>query len=314
MFSAIGEITIMLLVAGGIGFLFAWLYWRSKYRAAQVEASQAKEALEQMESEKRQWDSGSDALEEQLKSEQAEFETYKLSAEKAQADKQQELDELAKELEAQKTQAAQVSQSHSDTQQNQSEEIQKLRAQLVEFQSAKQEAEKQSAEMTQENESLKAQVTQATQSSSEAEADQFREIETLRAQLAEAESSKQSALEQAEKALAEKKEAYARLKKEVDGAERKHKSYYKIIDGVKYKAATLMMADEAVAGRGDGRISMEDARQLFDTISDGKQYTDVEKATLKYIRTHYKWTEEADELFRQEVRIWAANDHELEED
>ncbi len=110
------------------------------------------------------------------------------------------------------------------------------------------------------------------------------------------------------------------LKEELDARERelvaisseleKRKiSYYKQIGGKRYKALTLKLADESVEGRGDGRISMEDARKIFDTISDGKAYTQVEKETLKYLRKNYKWTESADELFRKKVRSWAAKGH-----
>jgi len=88
-------------------------------------------------------------------------------------------------------------------------------------------------------------------------------------------------------------------------------SYYKVIDGKRYKGITIKMADEAVIGKGDGRISMEDAEKIFDTISDGKAYTQVEKDTLRRLRTHYNWTERADELFRKKVRSWAAKGHVL---
>lgn len=88
-------------------------------------------------------------------------------------------------------------------------------------------------------------------------------------------------------------------------------SYYKQIDGKRYKAATLKMADESVSGQGDGRISMNDAKMIFDTISDGKAYTHVEKETMRYLRDNYKWTEEADKLFRKKVRSWAAKGHDL---
>jgi hypothetical protein len=74
------------------------------------------------------------------------------------------------------------------------------------------------------------------------------------------------------------------------------------------------MADEAVAGQGDGRISMRDAEKIFDSISDGKAYTKVEKDTLRYLRENYKWTDGADKLFRTKVRSWAAKDHELEKE
>lgn len=89
-------------------------------------------------------------------------------------------------------------------------------------------------------------------------------------------------------------------------------SYYKQIDGKRYKAAILVEADEAVAGAGDGRISKADAEKIFATISDGHTYTQVEKDTMHYIREHYKWTPEADELFRRKVRSWAAKGHHLD--
>lgn len=89
-------------------------------------------------------------------------------------------------------------------------------------------------------------------------------------------------------------------------------SYYKQIDGKRYKAATLLMADESVAGKGDGRISKEDAEKIFATISDGSAYTQVEKNTMHYIRENYHWTEGADALFRTKVRSWAAKGHHVE--
>ncbi len=83
-------------------------------------------------------------------------------------------------------------------------------------------------------------------------------------------------------------------------------SYYKVIDGVKYDKELLEAADEAVAGAGDGRISMNDAKMLLEKVKDGDSYTDIEKATMKYVRENYKWTEEANEWFRTEIRKWAA--------
>jgi len=88
-------------------------------------------------------------------------------------------------------------------------------------------------------------------------------------------------------------------------------SYYKQIDGKRYKAAIILEADEAVAGVGDGRISKADAEKIFATISDGHLYTQVEKDTMHYIRDNYNWTPEADELFRRKVRSWAAKGHHL---
>ncbi|MEP2025965.1 MAG: hypothetical protein ABJH98_14350 [Reichenbachiella sp.] len=100
---------------------------------------------------------------------------------------------------------------------------------------------------------------------------------------------------------------------EVSGHFQTHNiSYYKQIDGKRYKAATLAEADEAVAGAGDGRISKADAEKIFALISDGHSYTQVEKDTMHYIRENYNWTPEADELFRRKVRSWAAKGHHLD--
>ncbi len=83
-------------------------------------------------------------------------------------------------------------------------------------------------------------------------------------------------------------------------------AYYKTIDGKKYDGELLEFAEKAVAGVGDGRISVKDAEGLLKLVKDGDTYTDIEKATVAYIREKYKWTEEADAWFRTEIRKWAA--------
>ena len=82
--------------------------------------------------------------------------------------------------------------------------------------------------------------------------------------------------------------------------------YYKEIDGKKYDKEILDLADELTKGRGDGRLSQDDATKLFEAVRDGDAYTDIEKATVAYVRDNYKWTDKADEWFRTEVRKWAA--------
>ncbi|MBN2891758.1 MAG: hypothetical protein JXL97_07815 [Bacteroidales bacterium] len=83
-------------------------------------------------------------------------------------------------------------------------------------------------------------------------------------------------------------------------------AYYITIDGIKMDNDLIEAAKTAVAGRGDGRISMADAEMLLAKVKDGDSYTDVEKDTMEHIRKTYKWTEEADEWFRTEIRKWAA--------
>lgn len=137
--------------------------------------------------------------------------------------------------------------------------------------------------------------------------------------------SKQKALDELEKELDKEKKKKAASSKSTSSPKPKPKSksntkiktmedhsYYRTIDGKKYKDKPIQMAEEAVAGQGDGRISKADAEKIFATISDGHVYTDIEKNTMKYLRDNFRWTPEADELFRHEVRVWAAKGHKLD--
>jgi len=86
-------------------------------------------------------------------------------------------------------------------------------------------------------------------------------------------------------------------------------SHYKQIDGKKYSAALLEAADNMMAGKGDGRISVSDAEALLNMISNDGKYTDLEKETIAYLRedeSPYKFTEAADAFFRGAIRSWAA--------
>ncbi|MCH7479013.1 MAG: LysM peptidoglycan-binding domain-containing protein [SAR324 cluster bacterium] len=83
-------------------------------------------------------------------------------------------------------------------------------------------------------------------------------------------------------------------------------SYYRVIDGHKYDSEMIELADRAVAGRGDGRISLEDAKLLLAAVKDANKYTDIEKETMHYIRDHYRFTPAADKWFRTQIRSWAA--------
>ncbi len=70
-------------------------------------------------------------------------------------------------------------------------------------------------------------------------------------------------------------------------------SYYKKIDGKNYDRAMLDIADKSVDGKGDGRISLADARGIIKAVKDGGKITDIEKRTLNYILEKYKLTETA---------------------
>lgn len=67
------------------------------------------------------------------------------------------------------------------------------------------------------------------------------------------------------------------------------------------------LADGLTQGRGDGRISLSDARTLLRAVKDSNSYSDTEKQTMQYIRRNYRFTKEADAYFRTEIRKWAGS-------
>jgi hypothetical protein len=83
-------------------------------------------------------------------------------------------------------------------------------------------------------------------------------------------------------------------------------TYYKRIKGKNYDGKLISKAERSVKGRGDGRISLSDAKALLNTVRDSSDYTDVEKATMRHIRDNYDFTPEADRWFRTQIRSWAA--------
>lgn len=83
--------------------------------------------------------------------------------------------------------------------------------------------------------------------------------------------------------------------------------YYRMIKGKKYDRELLDLADTSTRGRGDGRISLSDARRILKKVRDSNRYTDIEKRTISRIRDNYKFTSDADAWFRTEVRRWAAS-------
>jgi nucleoid-associated protein YgaU len=70
-------------------------------------------------------------------------------------------------------------------------------------------------------------------------------------------------------------------------------AYYKKIDGKNYDRAMIEKAESSIKGKGDGRISLSDARNLIKLIKDGGRITDIEKKTLSYILENYKFTDTA---------------------
>lgn len=78
-------------------------------------------------------------------------------------------------------------------------------------------------------------------------------------------------------------------------------SYYRNIDGQKYDDGLIKVAEESVAGVGDGRVSFEDAQTIITMAKDGEKVTDIEKNTLQYIKANFKFTEKAETYFNEAV-------------
>jgi hypothetical protein len=55
------------------------------------------------------------------------------------------------------------------------------------------------------------------------------------------------------------------------------------------------------------KINIDDCKKLFVEIIDGNKYTEIEKATMKYIRENYKFETDADQWIRRAIASWAAN-------
>ena len=72
---------------------------------------------------------------------------------------------------------------------------------------------------------------------------------------------------------------------------------YKQIDGVKYEKELLDLADKHTTGRGEGKLSKDEVTELFASAMDGPGVTDIEKATLAYIRKQYTFTDASAKLF-----------------
>lgn len=70
-------------------------------------------------------------------------------------------------------------------------------------------------------------------------------------------------------------------------------SFYKIIDGQRYDRKVLKLAEVLIQGRGDGRISRDDASKLLESVQDGRGITETENRSLFYILDNYKFTDSA---------------------
>jgi len=79
-------------------------------------------------------------------------------------------------------------------------------------------------------------------------------------------------------------------------------SFYETIDGMDCDRAVIDACRTAVAGQGDGRVSIEDAKQVFEKIADGGRETQKERWTLRYCMQKFKWTDAAHDWIVEELK------------
>jgi len=79
-------------------------------------------------------------------------------------------------------------------------------------------------------------------------------------------------------------------------------SYYQTIEGVSCDKAIIDACIEAVAGQGDGRVSLEDAHKVFEKIKDAGTVTKNEVWTLRYCLSEYNFTEAASDWITSTVK------------
>ncbi|MEQ1502907.1 MAG: hypothetical protein ABMB14_11790 [Myxococcota bacterium] len=61
-------------------------------------------------------------------------------------------------------------------------------------------------------------------------------------------------------------------------------------------------ATARTAGKGDGRLGVDDANALFALVAADGVYSELEKHTMGHIRRNFKFTEGGDEAFRGQIR------------
>lgn len=79
-------------------------------------------------------------------------------------------------------------------------------------------------------------------------------------------------------------------------------SYYTKIDGVNLDAAIIEACEAAVKGKGDGRVSVEDAQEVFKFVKDAGKVTETELWTMRYCLTEYNFTEAASDWITNAVK------------
>merc|ERR1712039_929735 len=74
------------------------------------------------------------------------------------------------------------------------------------------------------------------------------------------------------------------------------------VDGLECDGGIMAACRTAVEGKGDGRVSIEDAKEIIKQAKDGNKVTQQERWTLGYCLAHFRWTRQAHDFFVEEMK------------
>ena len=94
------------------------------------------------------------------------------------------------------------------------------------------------------------------------------------------------------------------VKEKTGAAEDEGARIFMKIKGKKYDRELIEIAQELTEK--EEEIKLEGSKKLFLKIKDYDDYTNIEKRTVGYIRKEFKFTSEADQWLRSEIRRWGA--------
>ena len=94
------------------------------------------------------------------------------------------------------------------------------------------------------------------------------------------------------------------VKEKTGAAEDEGARIFMEIKGKKYDRELIEIAQELTEK--EEEIKLEGSKKLFLKIKDYDDYTNIEKRTVGYIRKEFKFTSEADQWLRSEIRRWGA--------
>jgi len=96
------------------------------------------------------------------------------------------------------------------------------------------------------------------------------------------------------------------LLSELANWERVEGPVHRYVEGKEVDKELYEIAEDASANNLDGRISMADARLMYDAVIDGGIYTSVEWETVRLIKKNMHWHPDALSWFDKELATWEA--------